>query len=479
MNLESPERRVLALAPMPPEKCAYALARYSRSPDSIRQSLDWVRSHDARKFLESFYFQYGHASIADLGHVVMCFEGVSELAAAEIEDEPIWDGQAKSSRYQDFSRSGFVTPGGLPAAAQVRYRKEGASLLDTYARVHAQMAEYLSGRLPRPTDMKEDAYRRNIAARAYDVARYLLFLGVPTNVGQVVSIRTLEKQIRRLKASEHEEVRQVAAEMAEACAAPPGCRLDESATSEPVAPTLTKFVDADLYAIASRDDLARWARENLPPASGLEVPAVDLVRPADTAADIVATLLYPATDRPFRELYELARSWSAARRNEVLDVALASRGRRDELLRQFRGGPYVFDVVMDIGAYRDLHRHRRCHQFHQQYTTRLGFETPPVLADAGLAGQYQEAIGRAHLACEALPQPAAQYLLPFATRSRFLFKMDFAELEYIARVRSGVKGHFSYRQVAWEMKRRLEEQEPDLGRLIEATPPWIEDPLVR
>ena len=39
--------------------------------------------------------------------------------------------------------------------------------------------------------------RRNIAARAFDVARYLLFWGVPTNVGQVTSIRTLEKQIRR------------------------------------------------------------------------------------------------------------------------------------------------------------------------------------------------------------------------------------------------------------------------------------------
>src|ERR1035438_1669747 len=46
----------------------------------------------------------------------------------------------------------------------------------------------------------------------------------------------------------------------------------------------------------------------------------------------VATLLYPVTDRPFRELYEMARGWSAARRAEVLDVALESRTRRDDLL---------------------------------------------------------------------------------------------------------------------------------------------------
>jgi hypothetical protein len=39
---------------------------------------------------------------------------------------------------------------------------------------------------------------------------------------------------------------------------------------------------------------------------------VDLIRPTDTAPDIVATLLHPVTDRPFRELYEIARGWSAA-----------------------------------------------------------------------------------------------------------------------------------------------------------------------
>ena len=79
----------------------------------------------------------------------------------------------------------------------------------------------------------------------------------------------------------------------------------------------------------------------------------------------------------------------------------------------------------------------------------------------------------------ASPGAGSHYLLPFGARSRFLFKMDFAEAEYISRLRSGVKGHFSYREIAWEMKVKMEEVEPELGRLIEATPPWIEDPLRR
>ena len=66
---------------------------------------------------------------------------------------------------------------------------------------------------------------------------------------------------------------------------------------------------------------------------------MDLLRPANTPADIAATLLYPVTDRPFRELYEMAAGWSAAQRAEVLDVAMQSRTRRDEMLAGFRGGP--------------------------------------------------------------------------------------------------------------------------------------------
>src|SRR5579872_5503424 len=129
-------KRVLTVSPMPPEKCAYALARYSRSPDSIRVSVEWVRTHDSQKFLESFYFQYGHASIADLGHVVMCFEGISELAATEAEDEQLWDGQARSSRYQDFSKSGFVVPPEFDAGQATAYVEAGNKLLDGYQRVH-------------------------------------------------------------------------------------------------------------------------------------------------------------------------------------------------------------------------------------------------------------------------------------------------------------------------------------------------------
>jgi len=470
--------RVLTIAPLPPEKLAYALARYSRSPDSIRDSIEWVRTHDSAKFLESFYFQYGHASIADLGHVTVCFEGVSELAATEIEDEQLWDGQARSSRFQDFSKTRVIVPPELSADETAIYETAVARLLDAYRTVQRGVAEYFAGQLPKPPDMREDAYRRNLDARAFDVARYLLPFGVPTGVGQVTSIRTLEKQVGRLKASEFQELRDIGVELSRACAASPACIWDGN-TAEPVAPTLARHAEADEYAVRLRADLSEWAAHHLPKSENISGPAVDLIEPSDHVADICATLLYAVTDCPYRELYKAACAWPAARRQEVLQVALGKRGRRDELPRQFRSAPYVFDLIMDIGAYRDLHRHRRCQQTRQHYTNQLGYESPDVLAKCGLEQVYSAALQTADETIRRLPQPAAQYLLPLAARSRFLFKMDFAELEYVSRLRSGVKGHFSYRRVAWEMKQALAALDPVLGGLVQATPPWIEDPLKR
>ena len=478
MTPQTLQQRVISVAPLPAEKCAYALARYSRSPDSIRDSLEWVRTHDSQKFLESFYFQYGHASIADLGHVVMCFEGISELVATEVEDEQLWDGQARSSRYQNFGQSGFVTPPECEGADAEKYRNTASGLLSAYHRIHGEMARFLGEKYPRPDEMSAAAYGRNIAARAFDVARYLLFWGIPTGVGQVTSIRTLEKQIRRLKASGYQEARELATEIAAACAQPPACGLDSTAV-EPLAPTLAKYVDADAFVAASEQQVRAWAVDNLPPRSMQEPGAVDLIQPANVPADIAATLLYPVTDRPFRELYQLMCDCGEARRKEVIDAALQSRTRRDDLLRNFRGGLYAFDIVMDNGAYRDMHRHRRCQQFRQQFSDGLGFETPEAIQDAGLSEQYAPAILRALEAFRTLPAPGCEYVLPFACRSRYLFKMDFAEAEYISRLRSGVKGHFSYRRIAWEMRCKMTQLEPELGRLVDATPPWIEDPLKR
>ena len=277
------------------------------------KSIDWVRTHDSAKFLESFYFQYGHASIADLGHVVLCFEGVSELAATEIEDEALWDGQARSSRYQDFPEDGVCHAslefpevrggdllGGGWAPAKLAYREihvraeGGASCRAKLPRPEEDQA----GRL-RPQYSGSGAFRRG--------AIRIVLRNRPTGVGQVTSVRTLERQIQRVRrfrnmgrsANWRTESRGLARRRRSMSLGRsfgkwnPRWRLP-----------LARRVDPDQHAAQSRVDFAAlWAKWEfyLRGRGRRGQSRLDLTRPTDTRMRrVTATLLYPVTDWPFR-----------------------------------------------------------------------------------------------------------------------------------------------------------------------------------
>src|SRR5947207_8002032 len=101
---------VFAVFGAEPEVLAYAMAKYSRSALSMKESLKEISTQKAEKFLNTFYFQYGHRSIADLAHIALAIERLSILAAIVLADEQRWDGQERSTRYQDFRKSGYFTP---------------------------------------------------------------------------------------------------------------------------------------------------------------------------------------------------------------------------------------------------------------------------------------------------------------------------------------------------------------------------------
>ncbi|MBD0305319.1 MAG: FAD-dependent thymidylate synthase [Nitrospiraceae bacterium] len=496
MSGDGPARRVIAVAPMPPEKSAYALARYSRSADSIEDSIRWVHGHSSERFWEQFYFAYGHASIADLGHAIICFENISELAAIRLEDEPLWDGQAKSSRYQNFGPSGcFVPEAILGTETEGTYRGILGSLFNAYSRLHEPVKQFLCQRSPNPPEMKEADYDRTISARAFDVTRYLLPLAVRTNVGQVVSIRTMEKQITRLLSTQLPELKMIGEELKEACGRTPvdlwGELSGQNGPAEPLAPTLARHAKPSPYLAEVYTELSRYAREALK-AGGLDHPAswadpsqepVDLIEPHHPLDELAATLLYRTSQAPYRKILAVVSDWTEKQKQDVIEVAFRKRATHDELIKEFRiGYAFVFDILMDIGGWRDLHRHRRCQQIQQPFTTVHGYDVPPMLPEAGLDQDYRAAMDAVKADIELLRktnQEAGLYAIPFGFRVRCLFKMDYAEAEYMARLRSSVKGHWSYRTVAWQMKQKMAERYPFLGNHISATPPSEEDNLTR
>jgi thymidylate synthase ThyX len=500
-SLPSRETDVFAVHGADPEVLAYAMAKYSRSSLSMRQSLQEIGSQRAEQFLNTFYFQYGHRSIADLAHVAFAIERLSLLAAIVLVDEQRWDGQERSTRYQNFLKSGWYLPDfGQDAEAKQLYSATVAGLFDAYATTSTAVFDALKARVACPPEMKPDAYERTLKARAFDVARYLLPLATNTSLGQIVNARTLETQVSRLLSHPAAEIRELGEKLKQA-ATGPAWNLQAEANAalqaeiaalspdlafrsgplltRPVhaAPTLVKYAQPNGYQMDSKKELTLAAAELLGPLPIAPAPLVDLVeRTESLEVELAATLLYSVSHHSYRQIRDEVAAMPEQRVAEIVELGLRHRGRHDELPRAFHAGAALrFDILMDIGGFRDMHRHRRCTQIVQDFTSLHGYETPESgdaagLAEAGILAEYRVSVEAAlaasrRIARSGTPEAAqsALYLLPLATRIRSLFKMDFAEAVYISELRSAPAGHFSYRKVAWEMYLAVRRRHPSLA----------------
>src|ERR687894_427366 len=135
--------KVYAVVGVPPEVQAYAMAKYSRSAQSMLESIGELSSQKAEQFLNTFYFQYGHRSIADLAHLVVALENISILAAMRVVDEQLWDGQERSTRYQNFRRSGYEVPAELDGDDRVQFVAAVDQLFAEYAALSRDLTEVL------------------------------------------------------------------------------------------------------------------------------------------------------------------------------------------------------------------------------------------------------------------------------------------------------------------------------------------------
>jgi thymidylate synthase ThyX len=358
------------------------------------------------------------------------------------------------------------------------------------------MTNYLISITAKPVDMKQEQYERTLKARAFDITRYLLPLATNTSLGEIVNARTLEMQVAHLLSHTHKEVRQLGESLKKAAtsaaynansdsladlvsqikAANPelGARAEQELLREiRVAPTLVKYADPNPYEMETRRELRQAARElmaheQLAPSKTV----VDLLDEEPLEVEIATTLLYEHCHFSYRQIRQAVQVAGERRRREIIDLGLQHRGKHDAMLRAFRAGQqFRFDILMDIGGFRDMHRHRRCIQVMQQSSPQHGYEMLLDLEDAGVRDRFESAMQRAQSAVKkiaACASPEAeensQYAIPLAFKKRALFKMDFAEVAYISELRTTPAGHVSYRNVAYAMYEAVARKYPALAK---------------
>jgi thymidylate synthase ThyX len=328
----------------------------------------------------------------------------------------------------------------------------------------------------------------------------MLPLAANTSLGQIVSARTLETQVSRLLSHTHAEVRRLgellkraaqeraynvghakAMELLEQIEreSPVALELVREFVLRPVkaAPTLMKYAEPNSYEIETRRDLTAAASELLGNVAIEPAPTVDLLDDDPLEIELAATLLYQYAHHPYRQIRDVVEALPEAQRREIIDLGLRYRGRYDEVARAFSTGQqFRFDILMDIGGFRDMHRHRRCVQIVQDYTAAHGYDVPPEIDSAGLTVRYDSVMERARDTSVQLAERGAneaaeqsQYVIPMAFRKRTLFKMDLAEVIYISELRTGTAGHFSYRSVAYAMYEAVAHRYPALAKYFRVT----------
>jgi hypothetical protein len=238
-----------------------------------------------------------------------------------------------------------------------------------------------------------------------------------------------------------------------------------------VASTLVKYADPNAYEIETRRELRQAAAELMRDVPAAPAPLVDLLDSDPLEIELASTLIYSNCHYSYRQIRQAIEAAGEARRKEIVDIGLRHRGKHDEMLRAFAAGQqFRFDILMDIGGFRDMHRHRRCIQIMQEFTTAHGFDAPSEIAPAGLTPVYESAMRRAQNTVVQLSRSAgsearesSQYAIPLGFRNRTLFKMDFSEAVYISELRTTPAGHASYRNVAYAMYEAVAAKYPSLA----------------
>lgn len=448
-----PVRQVYLLSPkeLSPETIAVAFAKTSRSPESFREIAAGLGDAESARFHERWVVGYGHASVAEHAVLHLAIENVSRLAIECIESNRLASYTEKSTRYQKWGPEDFVLPPELEGhALRGLYERTVRLLFETYARALDPLRDQVIARAPRRPDESDEAWDRRVRSRYVDSARFLLPAAALANVGMTVNARVLEGAIRKLLAHPLAEVRAI------------GDEIKRTAQTE--VPTLVKYAEPTPAQVETVRELEQLAA-GLPPAEeGDWCILVDYDPQAEEK--VLAAALYRFGGLPYAQALHHVYDLPPAGRERLAAALIGRLGRHDVPLRELEYAGYLFDLVMDQGAYFEFKRHRMMTQTPQPLTAHLGYAVPRLFVQAGLEGEYRAAMDAAAAAYEQLaawnPRVAA-YVVPNGFNRRVLAGFNLREAYHFCRLRSAANAHFSIRRVALRMAERIRAVHPLLG----------------
>lgn len=456
---------------------------------SLKGLIDFLHKYPAdlifsnpkgREFYIKWLAQFGDDSIAQMAGSHLIYSALSQLAIKHFEDMRIGIAPIeKSTRYVDYSSKIDTSTSSMSTLSEAEgvgndyryytdptlekmgllkdYKDAMDGLFKTYTFLLKKFFEYLKERYPKE---KEGVLK----SKTFDTIRGILPVATLSQVSFFANGQAFEYLVSRSLRHKLGEIRWAGQRAFEELSKiiPAFLRRIESEESEQYRKYLGEREERVHQALGQID----WKKEIAPPGTSVRLLEYD----PDGENKIIASLLYFELHEPYEDILQKVRRLSIADKEKILQEVLKDRKFRFyKIPRAFENTYLRFEILMNIGAWRDLHRHRMLTQFRQRFNIYNGFDVPRELKEAGLDGEFNQAISKI---AEIFPKiekfdpDIAQYCCALAHRVRFVQYQNMRSFFWESELRTIPQGHPDYRKIEQEKIKLVQKIYPLIGKYL-------------
>lgn len=409
----------------------------------------------ASNFMSKWAISYGHNSLKDSCFNMIAIEGVSIRASKILEDSKLGAFQEKSTRYMDFSGDSI---------SEYAVNVEGKELLNeamnVYSNTKNALIEYYKTIINKDDFKTENAWIRTCNAKAFDDARYLLPTSIKTSLGVTMTTRETERWLSKLLSNSLPEIKDLASSIKEECIK--------------ITPSLIKHVTANKFLNNINSKLYEKFTEfdsNISTVVDQEAYGAKLIDYSNVEDSVRFNVVTSLGLFDQDHILSIAKEISN-QKLDVFELAFSERGPHDDFPSECATGYLHFEIICDIGAFRDIQRHRVGTQVIEKWNSFRGYSIPDSLSDEGLAAlrsQYVDIMDRISEFNKKLVndrEVSSEYYLLLGHNVRFSYQCDFRQFAYLVELRSGESGHYSYRRIAQQMYTEFASKFPNLAKHV-------------
>ena len=439
---------------------------------SFKSLVDFLHQHPfekifanpkAREFYIKWLAEYGDDSIAQMAGTYLIYASLSQIVIKYLENQRI--GLApieKSTRYVDFSKKinnhylYFTPPEIENFGLKNEYQETMDFVFQTYENLYQKYFQYLKNKYPQENEIV-------LKTKTFDTIRTIL----PTaTLGQVAFFgngQAFEYLINRCLNHPLTEIRWAGQRAYEELSKiiPSFLKRLEKEESQ----QYRKYLGERSQRINEVLEEINFKREIFQEGN------VKLLEYDPQGEDkIIAGLLYPELKEPFEKIFEKVKKLKIFEKEKILEKILKDRKYRwYKVPRAFENVYLRFEIVLNIGAWRDLQRHRMQTQYHQKFNIFNGFDIPQELVDIKLDQEFIQAlekIEKLFLKIEKFDKEVAQYSVSLAHKIRFIQYQNLRQFFWETELRTTPQGHPDYRKIEQEKAKIIQKIYPLISKYL-------------